>query len=70
MKYKVGQKATIRKDMIVGRGYGMSEFVTEMQAYEGDKVIITEAKELNKHLSEYKIEEDDGKYVWSNKMFK
>lgn len=70
MKYKVGQKVIIRDDLIVGKAYGMAEFVVEMQAYEGDEVTIIEAKEFNKHLSDYKIKEDEGQYVWSNKMLK
>ncbi|MCK5431437.1 MAG: hypothetical protein KAJ03_01770 [Gammaproteobacteria bacterium] len=67
MRFKVGSKPTIRKDLVVGGIYGNCQFAQEMQEYEGDKVTITEV--VTAQL-QYKIKEDGASYFWNDKMFK
>ena len=66
MKYTIGDKVTIKDDLIIGRPYGNCEFVVEMAYFSGDEVEISE---LIEDQNQYKIKEDGNKYFWHEKMF-
>ena len=64
MKYKVGDKVRVREDLIVDQWYGNDKFCSGMYSFEGQTVTIKIVKE-NKYL----IEEDSGKWNWTDEMF-
>ena len=63
MKYKVGDKARVRKDLELGETYGGQAFVDTMQKFKG-KVVEIEEIIINGF---YKIKGNE--YTWSDKMF-
>lgn len=74
MKYKAGDRVRVREwdDMAQEFGAGTRDlidckfsFVSSMKKYCGD--IVTIKKEIS---GGYKIEEDEGKWNWSDDMFK
>lgn len=73
MKYKVGDKVKIRRDLIVGKSYTVSDlpctFVREMKktSESYDYVTITLCDPRDK--DRYKIHEDGGVYWWTDAMF-
>lgn len=64
MKYKVGDKVRVRRDLQINRSYGAYTFVSEMSDYKGSVVAISEA-----YLTCYCIEEDKGIWKWTDEMF-
>ena len=64
MKYKVGDKVRVRKDLVVNSCYGKEDFVREMKSFIGK--IVTISKVID---GEYMILEDDGDYAWTEEMF-
>ena len=63
MRYKVGDKVIVRKDLAVGKNYGGDAFVSSMEEFEGKIVTIEEV-----FSSTYQIKEDAGRYTWVDKM--
>lgn len=64
MKYKVGDKVRIRKDLEIGKIYGGCRFIVGMQNLCGEIGHITE---VNKRAGGYCI--DSGLYYWTDEMF-
>lgn len=64
MKYKVGDKVKIRKDLKVGNLYGLCVFTKEMNDLGGAVVRIIEA---NEYSGEYRI--DSFGCYWTDEMF-
>jgi hypothetical protein len=64
MKYKVGDKVRVRKDLVVNSYYGGADFVEEMKSFIGK--VVTISKVIG---NDYMILEDDGDYVWTNEIF-
>ena len=64
MKYKVGDKVRVRKDLVIDSSYGREDFVSEMKQFVGK--IVTISKMIDE---EYMILEDDGDYAWTEEMF-
>lgn len=66
MKYKVGDKVRIRKDLNINKEYNGVNVNEEMMSWGGEEVTISEV------LAEdngYEIEEDDGYFLWTDSMF-
>ena len=64
MKYKVGDKVRVRKDLVIDSCYGREDFVGEMKSFIGKIVTINRVMD-----EEYMILEDDGDYAWTEEMF-
>lgn len=64
MKYKVGDIVRVRNDLKDGEIYGCYEFSEGMEKHKGKNVTISFALD-----GCYDIEEDRGKYTWTDKMF-
>lgn len=64
MRYKVGDKVRVRKDLVVGEEYGVFIFADNMARLKGKIVTIEEV-----FSSTYQIKEDAGKYAWVDEMF-
>ena len=64
MKYKVGDKVRVRKDLQNGTNYGDYMFVSGMDDYKGSVVTISEA-----FSSVCYIKEDKEKWGWTDEMF-
>ena len=64
MKYKVGDKVRVRKDLVVNSYYGGADFVEEMKSFIGK--VVTISKVIG---NDYKILEDNGDYVWTKEIF-
>lgn len=64
MKYKVGDKVRVRKDLQIGTNYGDYMFVSGMDDYKGSVVTISEA-----FSSVCYIKEDKEKWGWTDEMF-
>ena len=64
MKYKVGDKVKVRSDLQDGEIYGCYVFSEGMKKHKGKNVTISFALD-----GCYDIEEDRGKYTWTDKMF-
>lgn len=64
MKFKVGDKVRVRKDLEVDKWYGDDSVVDEMLQMRGKEVTISRI--IN---SEYKILEDFGGWCWTDEMF-
>ena len=62
MKYKVGDKVKIRKDLKVGNVYGLCLFTEEMKDFCGKVVNITDVNRMD-----YCIDSSD--CYWTNEMF-
>lgn len=63
MKYKVGDKVRVRKDLVVYKKYGSDTFVSDMISFKGKQVTI---KKVNDE--KYQIEEDDSMWNWTDEM--
>lgn len=66
MKYKVGDRVRVRRDLEIGTQYGAYMFASGMVDYKG-KIVTISAIELNGPL--YFIEEDGGGWRWTYEMF-
>lgn len=64
MKYKVGDKVRVRKDLQIGTNYGACMFVSGMNDYKGSVVTISKV-----YSTYYCIEEDIGTWMWTDEMF-
>ena len=64
MKYKIGDKVRVRKDLKFNLNYGDDVFVTGMEKFKGKIVTIN-------HITneKYCIMEDKNKYSWTDEMF-
>lgn len=66
MKYKVGDKVIVRKDLEAGKVYDGINFVRNMEKFKGKKVTI---KEIDSIPDYYVIDGDDNRYWWNDEMF-
>lgn len=65
MKYKVGDKVRIRRDLMIFGRYGSQTFVKQMEKYKGMTATISEV-----FSDTYCIKEDKGeKWYWTDEMF-
>ena len=64
--YKIGDKVTIRKDLVVNRQYGTDKFVPSMQEYLGATTTIIG---YNEEMEWYFLEIDDESWNWTSEMF-
>jgi len=64
MKYKVGDKVRVRKDISVKGNWG---FVEEMKPFIGK--VVTISRLVSPYDDEYMILEDGGEYVWTEELF-
>lgn len=65
----IGDKATVRTDLVIGGVYGNCEFVAEMQDFSGNVVTIIEVIEYRPGKFNYKILEDKDIFTWNEEMF-
>ena len=63
MKFKVGDKVRIRKDLKSGERYNGISFAVEMEKYRGKVAKITKII-----FDNYKLDIDDGEWCWSDNM--
>ena len=63
MKYKVGDKVRVRKNLALGSHYGREKFVEKMKSFIGKAVTISKVCDAS-----YMILEDGG-YAWTDEMF-
>lgn len=63
MKYKVGDKIRVRKDLEVGEIYGNIDFIDLMEKYKGQIVTV-----ISVGTAHYEIEEDNGTWAWTDEM--
>ena len=64
MKYKVGDKVRVRKDLIYGNIYDGYTVLADMLGYGGKEVTIAAV-----HPDHYHIKENHGIRLWTDKMF-
>ena len=64
MKYKVGDKVRVRKDLKAGSFYGEDSFLVDMKKYSGKIMTVDKITYKNK----YKLKEDFGHYYWTDEM--
>ena len=65
MKYKVGDKVIIRRDLMIFERYGSQTFVKQMEKYKGMPATISEV-----FSDTYYIKEDKGEnWYWTDDMF-
>lgn len=65
MKYKVGDKVRIRKDLMIFERYGKQTFIEQMEKYKGMPATISEV-----FSDSYHIKEDKGEnWNWTDEMF-
>ena len=63
MKYKVGDKVRVKKDLEVGKRYGTDAFVLDMKKYAGKTMIVDAIIGADR----YKLE-DAGHWNWTDEM--
>lgn len=64
MKYNVGDKVRVRKDLVVDRAYGNDAFTVDMKKYSGKTMTVDEITPRNT----YKLKGDVGRYNWTDEM--
>lgn len=64
MKYEVGDKVRVRKDLIAGSGYGEDIFLADMKKYSGKTMTVYKITSVGK----YKLKEDINNYNWTDEM--
>lgn len=64
MKYKVGDKVRVRRDLQIRTNYGDYMFVSGMDDYKGSVVTISDV-----FSNVYYIKEDKGKWGWTDELF-
>lgn len=64
MKYKVGDKVRIRRDLKTLEVYGGQLFIEQMEKYKGMPVTISEV-----FSDTYYIKEDEENWCWTDEMF-
>lgn len=62
MKFKVGDKVRVRKDLIVGEEYGTNSFVKDMEHIRGKIVTIRRLHSTGYYIEEYG-------FGWTDEMF-
>ena len=63
MKYEIGDKVYVKKDLIDEHEYGTVPFIGEMRKYCGTIVTISSVEK-----DSYDIMEDSGAYAWTDEM--
>ena len=72
MKYKVGDKVRVRRDLVVDNEYGVGNwaFNSAMNLFLGQEVTIDAVKDdCEEDINHYDIEEDFGMWGWVDEMF-
>lgn len=65
MKYKVGDKVRVKRDLVINEKYGDGTlFRNDMARYEGQVVTISEIGDYS-----YRIKEDNERWGWTDEMF-
>lgn len=64
MKYKVGDKVRVRKDLVVGKEYGDNVFIADMKKYSG-KIMTVGGITVT---GDYTFKEDANIWYWSDEM--
>ena len=62
MKYKVGDKVRVRKDLVAGNFYGKDYYISSMDKFKGEKCVITEIWDQSYQINNFG-------YWWSEEMF-
>ena len=62
MKYKVGDKVRVRKDLKPGNFYGKDYYISNMDKFKGEKCVITEIWDQSYQINNFG-------YWWSEEMF-
>ena len=62
MKYKVGDRARVRKDLKPGNFYGKDYYISSMDKFKGEKCVITEIWDQSYQINDFG-------YWWSEEMF-
>ena len=62
MKYKVGDKVRVRKDLKKGNFYGKDYYISSMDKFKGEKCVITEIWDQSYQINDFG-------YWWSEEMF-
>ena len=62
MKYKVGDKVRVRKDLEPGNFYGKDYYISSMDKFKGEKCVIT-------HIWDQSYQINNFGYWWSEEMF-
>lgn len=63
MKYKVGDKVRVRKDLVADKRYGNHFFVSDMKPYIGKTMTIDSIT-----IYGYRLKEDKGGWYWTDEM--
>lgn len=71
MKYKVGEKVKVKKDLKIDVEYHGQYFVSEMKRYIGKtvEIAVIEITKDAEGLEYYRIKEDNGAWCWTDEMF-
>lgn len=64
MKYKVGDKVRVRRDLVVNSDYGEDIFIADMKKYSGKTMTVSKITSTNK----YEFKEDINNYNWTDEM--
>lgn len=62
MKYKVGDKVRVRKDLVPGNFYGKDYYISSMDRFKGEECVITEIWDQSYQINNFG-------YWWSEEMF-
>ena len=62
MKYKIGDKVRVRKDLKPGNFYGKDYYISSMDKFKGEKCVITEIWDQSYQINNFG-------YWWSEEMF-
>ena len=62
MKYKVGDKVRVRKDLVVNNFYGNNYYISSMDKFKGEECVITEIWDQSYQINNFG-------YWWSEEMF-
>ena len=65
MRFKVGDKVKVRKDLEIGILYGNYYFSTSMAKFKGKQFTIIE---VNEEYTYYRTVEDNGSWKWTDEM--
>lgn len=63
MKYKVGDKVRVKKNLLSDTSYGKHTFISEMERFRGENATITQA-----YNDTYRIDIDNAEWYWSGEM--
>lgn len=64
MKYKVGDKVRVRKDLVVDKRYGIDVFTEGMKKYSGKTMTVVNIISTGK----YEFKEDNKTWSWTDEM--